>query len=242
VVCWDQVFDRRISHFSEGKIAVQSLEQQILELRTGMESRIERQDRRIRVQNILLCLFAVVSLGLAAWTPAGAQAGDTVASLAARLAVVENKTADMLIVQTPMTDEPNPINVRTVRFNNVNVQIVSGTNATGAVNGRGNLIIGYNELRPEEPDDRRGSHNLVVGTRHNYMAQAFGGIVVGNFNTISGKWSSVTGGNFNTAGGTLSTVSGGQMNKIASDAPESTWAAGSGDPLKVTSGSRFRSP
>src|SRR5207237_4833363 len=127
------------------------------------------------------------------WTPAGAQACDTLASLAARLAVLESKTADMSIVQMPMTDDATPLNVRTVRFTNVNVQLVNGTGATQTVNGRGNLIIGYNEFRGgANDDDRRGSHNLVIGPRNNYTAKAWGGQVVGDYNTISGSLAGVS--------------------------------------------------
>ena len=52
----------------------------------------------------------------------------------------------------------------TIRFSGVNVQIVDGSgNTSGAVNGRGNLIVGYNELRGSG-DVRTGSHNIVVGS------------------------------------------------------------------------------
>jgi hypothetical protein len=188
---------------------MQSLEEQVTELRAA----VGRTERRIRVQNILLGLVTVVSLGLAAATPAGAQVGDTVASLASRLAFVENKTADMSIVQMPMTDDANPLNVRTVRFTNVNVQLVNGTGATQTVNARGNLIIGYNEFRggPND-DDRRGSHNLVIGNENNYTPKTWGGQVVGSHNTIDGSHACVSGGVQNTASGDGSSVSGGSAN------------------------------
>ena len=64
-------------------------------------------------------------------------------------------------------------------------------------NGLGNLIVGYNELRDECSSDpcmniRTGSHNVVVGQRHNFSR--FGGLVVGDFNTISGDFAVVSGG------------------------------------------------
>ena len=93
---------------------------------------------------------------------------------------------------------------------NANLYIRSGSGATdGAVNGKGNLIIGHNELRGSG-DNRTGSHNLIIGTMHNYSS--YGGIVAGFGNTISGTYSSVSGGSGNTASGDKSSVSGGSSN------------------------------
>jgi hypothetical protein len=89
-------------------------------------------------------------------------------------------------------------------------------------NGLGNLIVGYNELRRELPDceldptlpfctdTRTGSHNVVVGPLHNFSG--VGGLVIGDFHTISGNFASVSGGRFNTASGDYASVSGGQQN------------------------------
>lgn len=45
----------------------------------------------------------------------------------------------------------------TVEFSGVNVQVVSGSGSTdGAINGRGNLIVGHDE----GPGSKTGSHNL----------------------------------------------------------------------------------
>jgi hypothetical protein len=79
-------------------------------------------------------------------------------------------------------------------------------------NGLGNLIVGYNE--PRDPilgeTIRTGSHNVVVGQFHNFSR--FGGIVVGNSNTISGDFAVVSGGQDNTASGLAAAVSGGAGN------------------------------
>jgi hypothetical protein len=100
--------------------------------------------------------------------------------------------------------------------------------AAAVVNGKGNLIIGYNGSRPFYlgPDVRTGSHNLVLGDGTNYPS--FGGLaagyssaitapyasVSGGFqNTASGSWSSVSGGNNNTASGPVASVSGGFGNQ-----------------------------
>ena len=97
-----------------------------------------------------------------------------------------------------------------ITFSGVNVHIVNGTGTTdGAVNGLGNLVVGYNELRGSW-DNRTGSHNIVVGDEHNYSS--YGGLVVGRWNTISGDWASVSGGKENSASGTGSSVSGGEEN------------------------------
>ncbi len=109
-----------------------------------------------------------------------------------------------------MVDLPDGLGgfVRTARISGINVQIVNDSGTTdGAVDGLGNLIVGYNELRGLG-DDRTGSHNLIVGDEHNYSS--YGGLVAGHFNTISGLFASVSGGRSNTASGQYSSVSGGR--------------------------------
>src|SRR5215813_1987632 len=57
-----------------------------------------------------------------------------------------------------------------------------GTNSDGSVNGLGNLIVGYNESRVAatlEPDDRTGSHNIVVGGGQNFSS--YGGLIAGHW-------------------------------------------------------------
>jgi hypothetical protein len=101
--------------------------------------------------------------------------------------------------------------------------------------GLGNLIVGYDEERSVGDSDdvcsdgkfssqracesagatwalnhKLGSHNLVVGTTHNY-SQA-GAVVLGQLNTANRNASTVTGGFRNTASGLRSSVSGGEVN------------------------------
>jgi len=97
-------------------------------------------------------------------------------------------------------------------FNGLNVRVQSGGGSTdGAINGLGNLIVGYDEMRNDGTiNDKSGSHNLVVGGRNNYSSS--GGLVAGTHNTISGWSSSVSGGVANTASGNHSSVSGGDSN------------------------------
>jgi hypothetical protein len=114
-----------------------------------------------------------------------------------------------------------------------NLHIVNGLGSTDCTdeqgveipdcpNGLGKIIVGYNEPRKEVPDcesdptnpfcidTRTGSHNVVVGQEHNFSR--FGGVVVGQRNTISGDFSPISGGQFNTASGLFAAVSGGGSN------------------------------
>ena len=87
------------------------------------------------------------------------------------------------------------IEEETVLISGANLQVVSGSGETAeAVNGTGNIIIGYDE---DSGNDKSGSHNLVVGFGHTYSS--YGGIVVGFKNSITGVYSSVSGGAGNTA-------------------------------------------
>lgn len=105
-----------------------------------------------------------------------------------------------------------------IQFSGVNVQIVSGTGHTyDTPNGLGNLIVGYDE--PRDTDSvKSGSHNIVVGSFHNY--QSYGGFVAGLHNTIAGIYATVTGGLYNQAiytddirNGAYAIVSGGYNNR-----------------------------
>jgi trimeric autotransporter adhesin len=81
-------------------------------------------------------------------------------------------------------------------------------------NKLGNLIVGYNESRAfVEEDIRTGSHNVVVGQRHNFSR--FGGLVVGLTNEISGDFAAVSGGQTNVASGFGAAVSGGALNRAS---------------------------
>jgi hypothetical protein len=106
-----------------------------------------------------------------------------------------------------------------VTITGANLHLVNGLGRTSCTddqgqpmpncpNGLGNLIVGYNETRGE--DIRTGSHNVVVGIQHNFSS--FGGLVVGEFHTLSGDFAVVTGGQSNTASGSHSSVSGGEGN------------------------------
>ncbi len=139
------------------------------------------------------------ALALALLTPATtAQPGGNVRSLRGLTPEEAEILSHMSIV---MLDDGSGGQCKAIQFSGVNVRIVNGLGSTGTTNCVGNLIVGYNELRGGG-DDRTGSHNIVGGKDHNYTR--FGGLVVGQFNSILGDWSSVSGGRINTASGSYS--------------------------------------
>ena len=96
-------------------------------------------------------------------------------------------------------------------FTGTNVHIVDGSGDTdGDVNGRGNLIVGYNEVPTSFDEDRGGSHNLILGMRNNYSSHS--GLVVGSSNQVLAPFASVSGGADNIASGVGASVSGGDDN------------------------------
>lgn len=119
-----------------------------------------------------------------------------------------------------------------VYISGANLHIRNGLGATYAfgVNGLGNLIVGYNELRgqPTNPDVRTGSHNIVAGQGINYSATGafmtginnssatyFGSVLGGTGNTASGTYSVVVGGFNNVASGGWTSILGGRDNTLA---------------------------
>lgn len=128
----------------------------------------------------------------------------SIAGLGGRVSDVEELTADMSIVTQD--------GARTVRFGGVNLQVVNGTGSTsGTPNGAGNLIVGYSAQRSGTPAERTGSHNLIVGDRHEYIS--YGGSVMGHENSIWGAYNSVVGGRNNVAGiAAYASVLGGSFN------------------------------
>ena len=108
-----------------------------------------------------------------------------------------------------------------VLFTGVNVHVRSGQGTTGGFNfelqpirnGRGNLIVGYNEAPSSGSVIRTGSHNLVVGRGHEYTH--FGGVVAGYANEIRGPYANVLGGQRNVAIANHATVTGGEENRAS---------------------------
>lgn len=148
---------------------------------------------------------------------------NLVADLQAQVADLETLVANMpsaetlqfiddlrAVVALQNDNQGNP----SVMFNGVNLHVRNGAGSTNTVNGLGNLIVGYDEARTSG-NDKTGSHNVVIGRRHNYSQ--YGGLVAGNQNSISAPFASVTGGAANTASGMNSSVSGGFENIASGD-------------------------
>lgn len=130
-----------------------------------------------------------------------------VTALTTRVATLESEVATLRELLAGVTREENG---NTLRFSGMNVQIVSGSGATdGTLNGRGNLIIGYNEAL-DNFLNQSGSHNLVVGRVHSFSS--WGGVIFGENNYTSAPSASVLGGSSNDAYAELSTVVGGAGN------------------------------
>lgn len=164
-------------------------------------------------------LAAVGALGLAA-----AQ-GPTIRSSAQLVALTPEQHEILEHLSIVYLDDGRGGTTKAIRFTGVNVQIVNGLGATNGyppdptsvdptlteTNGVGNLIVGYGEPGYFLGDDRTGSHNVVLGTRHRYSS--FGGLLVGDSNRSDGAHAAVTGGSYNAADGDFSHVTGGDSNE-----------------------------
>ncbi len=96
----------------------------------------------------------------------------------------------------------------------VNLHVRSGAGATDAtVNGRGNLIVGYDEVGGSS--DKSGSHNIVFGRGNSYTS--YGGLVGGTNNDVHGNYSSVLAGSSNEVTGSRSAIVSGSSNTVESD-------------------------
>jgi hypothetical protein len=174
---------------------IEALEQQM----KVMGAHTRTVERRLRWWRGIACgvmLLGLVSLPLQSGTAADTQP----VGMGERMAAVEKKLSAMAF-----DDAANEVVIT-----GANLRIVNGLGATTTTNGLGNVIVGYNEERGDGTDNRTGSHNVVVGRRHNFSS--FGGLVVGDFNEISGQFASVSGGANNVASGNSSSVSGGTSN------------------------------
>src|SRR5919201_1573194 len=159
---------------------------------------IERRLRWWRGMAAGLLILGLLSWALPSGKAQDASSAKGTGSLAQRVEALEDKLVHVTRVDTDLF------------ITGANLHIVNGWNATNTVNGLGNLIVGYNEPRSSETNTRIGSHNVVVGMRHNFSQ--YGGLVVGLSNEINGPWASVSGGTANTAYGARASVSGGAGN------------------------------
>lgn len=134
-------------------------------------------------------------------------------ALLTRVAALEGQNATLVstvtLLEGQLTDANNAIDALQTKtaaltatatdlyVQGVNLHVRSGSGTTdGAVNGLGNLIIGYNELA-SGGSVRSGSHNLVMGRANGYSS--YGSIINGTRNQVSAAYASVLSGEDNAA-------------------------------------------
>lgn len=221
-----------------------------------MESRLAQAQRRTTLMWIVGLIVAAGAIANIWLTPASAQGEHN--GLEQRVRALEGEVSSLKDQVTSRDDEIAELNSLLAHFSRdgndilitgANLHITNGLGTTESMNGSGNLIVGYNELRQSQ-NDRTGSHNIVVGKQHNFSS--YGGLVAGDFNHIGGPFASVSGGFSNRALGQSSSVSGGITNTAgASNASVSGgifitqntsggWSAGSQGGSSVVG--NFRSP
>ncbi|MCG8435149.1 MAG: hypothetical protein MJA83_14070 [Gammaproteobacteria bacterium] len=138
-----------------------------------------------------------------------AQLEATIATLQATIATLQASSVDDLstYVTVSIDNQGNPAVF--VTGANLHVRDGTGTTATNPPNGLGNLIVGYDEARAVA-SNKSGSHNLIVGSQHNYTL--FSGVAFGLQNTVSGEYATATGGEQNVASGNQASISSGFAN------------------------------
>lgn len=173
-----------------------------------------------------------------------------VAALEAAIATLQSSVTTQAVTITELQAKLASVSTLTwngqptVRFTGVNVQIVNGMDATGTANGRGNLIVGYDEpdvsstprctlgtnpttgaaLTDQAACEGAGGiwttegfktgSHYVVAGNQNNYSR-WGGVVFGHSNTSNYDYASVTGGYGHTASGRFASVSGGAYNRAS---------------------------
>jgi hypothetical protein len=108
--------------------------------------------------------------------PQGPPGPDVTAQIALLQTQVQDLSARLAAAETKLAHVS--VSGNDIYITGANLHVTSGSGATdGPVNGLGNVIIGYNEMRGGSGDNRSGSHNLVVGSKNNYTS--YGGFVGG---------------------------------------------------------------
>ena len=158
-------------------------------------------------------------------------ANATISNLQNSLALIENNSVLELDGFLKLSEIDG---YDTAEFTSVNIQLNNGTNTTnGTVNGLGNFVIGYNEVKsfaPEFCSDPQytdsvncignlhewgnnvhtGSHNIILGVGNSYTQ--YSSIVSGYLNAANNEYASSLGGTRNIASGSYSTITGGSDN------------------------------
>lgn len=153
-----------------------------------------------------------------------------IANLEARLALVEMKN-QYVTVDTSQSS---------MFITGANLVLRNGMNKTASWNGKGNLILGYNEGNVP----RGGSHNVIVGAGHAYQTHSniisgYGNSVLlpqnaspsdpSNFNLYGG--SAILGGTGNSVEGQYASLIGGSANRLTASATGSAACGGNNKSL-----------
>ena len=110
-------------------------------------------------------------------------------------------------------------------FHNCNLHVVSGSGATAATNGKGNIVIGYCETGSASlPSGRMGSSNLILGYGNSFATV----IVNSNDSVAAGPGSTVVSGGDNSAYAPASCILGGFFNVTNASANDSALLGGYG--------------
>jgi hypothetical protein len=142
------------------------------------------------------------------------QTRDHTAALAATESAVV-RLADRLVdaeaTLGPISYDPR---AQAIYFTGVDVHVRNGSGSTdGEPDGTGNLILGWNEV--DDEDERTGSHNLVIGSRHTWTGHS--GLISGLDNTLRSDASVAVGGQGNIVTGAGAAAIGGQDNEVAGE-------------------------
>lgn len=179
----------------------------------------------------------------------------TLAAAQTRIATLESEKADLearIAELEPLGDAMQIDDAGDVVFSGVNVRINNGLGATrcipgGGCNGKGNLIVGYDEAPSEcaetpgtwcagdypgctcqsiaDPtSERTGSHNLIVGPGHRYTAAV--GVVFGESNAIREWHAAVLNGQYNEVAAQDAVVVAGHSNRITDNGEGSVLLGG----------------
>jgi hypothetical protein len=186
-------------------------------------------------------LIAALQSALAAQQATIDSLSTSIASLTSQLAAVQGSSVMALAPNLDLVYLPDPnqpgVEYLTAELHGINVRIVNGAGATATANGLGNLTVGYNEIDAAAiavcsngqfanettctnfggtwaGNHRGGSHNLIVGAGNAYSQ--YGGLLVGDRNTVNSPYASVSGGRGNLASGISASVSGGSYNTASS--------------------------
>lgn len=199
---------------------IEALESQVREL-SAQKAAAERRVQRCRG---LAAVTAVCALLLCPLVSGWAQDGGGPRTLAARVVALEG-------LLQHFSRQGNDVYVT-----GANLHVRNGMRTTASLNGVGNLIVGYNEAQPNDDLNRFGSHNLILGTRHNYGS--YGGFVAGAFNTLSAPYASILGGSGNRVEGAQASVCGGRQNAAyaASSSILGGYGNHAGEPRSAPSG------